>query len=315
MSVLDTIKNINVPIPSNLKLKLEKHAPDICVGAGIVLIVGSAVYACAKTVKAHEVIVEADKEIKDIKYGEEVANGEDGFDAKAARNERMKVYRRTGFELTKCYGPAIVGGAIGISLILKGHSIEKQRNLALTSAYAGLLANYKAYRDKVKAELGEDKEFDIYSGASRETVEYVDEDGKKKKEKNAAVIHDTGEGHSQYARVFGPECKDWSKNPMANLNFLRSKQAFANEKLKAKGHLFLNEVYESLGFPEVPEGQIVGWIYDPRKDIDGREGDDYIDFGFYDKVFTSEAVREFINGAEPCVWLDFNVDGVVWELI
>ena len=96
---------------------------------------------------------------------------------------------------------------------------------------------------------------------------------------------------------------------------MKSKQAFANEKLKAKGHLFLNEVYESLGFPEVPEGQIVGWIYDPRKDIDGREGDDYIDFGFYDKVFTSEAVREFINGAEPCVWLDFNVDGVVWDLI
>ncbi len=315
MGILSKVKDINLPIPAKVKLTLQKHAPDICIGAGIVLVVGSAVYACKKTIDAKDILEEADKDLKDIAYGEEIADGDEGFDAKVARSERMKVYRRTGIELAKCYGPSIIGGTIGIGLILKGHDIEKDRNIALTGAYASLLANYQAYRENVKKEIGEDKEFDIYSGASRETVEYVDEDGKKKKEKNTAVIHDDGMGHSPYARLFGPECKDWSKNPGANLTFLRTQQRFANQKLHAEGYLFLNEVYEMLGFPRTPEGQIVGWMWDPRKEIEENSGDDYVDFGMYEKVFTSIAAREFINGAEPCVWLDFNVDGVIYDLI
>lgn len=315
MGILSKVKDIKLPIPAKVKLTLQKHAPDICIGAGIVLVVGSAVYACKKTIDAKDILEEADKDLKDIAYGEDIADGDEGFDAKVARSERMKVYRRTGIELAKCYGPSIIGGTIGIGLILKGHDIEKDRNIALTGAYASLLANYQAYRENVKKEIGEDKEFDIYSGASRETVEYVDEDGKKKKEKNTAVIHDDGMGHSPYARLFGPECKDWSKNPGANLTFLRTQQRFANQKLHAEGYLFLNEVYEMLGFPRTPEGQIVGWMWDPRKEIEENSGDDYVDFGMYEKVFTSIAAREFINGAEPCVWLDFNVDGVIYDLI
>lgn len=315
MGILSKVKNINIPIPSKVKLTLQKHAPDICIGAGIVLVVGSAVYACKKTLDAKDILEEADKDLKDIKYGEDIADGDEGFDAKVARSERLKVYRRTGIELAKCYGPSIIGGTVGIGLILKGHNIEKDRNIALTGAYASLLANYQAYREKVKKEVGEDKEFDIYSGASRETVEYTDEDGKKKKEKNAAVIVDDGSGHSQYARLFGPECRDWSKSPGANLTFLRTQQQFANQKLRSEGHLFLNDVYRALGFPDTPEGQIVGWMWDPRKEIEENSGDDYVDFGMYEKVFTSIAAREFVNGAEPCVWLDFNVDGVIYDLI
>jgi hypothetical protein len=312
MDILSKFKNINLPIPTKIKVKLDKHTPDILIGTGIVLVIGGAVYACKKTLTAHEALEDAEARLKDIKYGEDKADGHPDFDAKAARGERIKVYRETGFELAKCYGPSVVAGVVGIGLILKGHGIEKDRNVALTGAYAGLLANYQAYREKIKAEIGEDKERDIYSGATRETVEYTDENGKTKKDKNAAVFHDDGSGHSPYSRIFDPVNKNWSPNPGDNFRFLKLQQSFANDKLRAEGVVFLNDVYQMLGYPRSTEGQIVGWIWDP--DVN-HEGDDVIDFGIFDKAYKSQVVRDFINGYEPCIWLDFNVDGVVYDLL
>lgn len=311
MGMLDKIKNINVPIPPKLKLKLEKYAPDICIVGGIALVVVSAVYACKKTIDAHEILEEATQDLNDIKYNEDTAKGNPEFNAKEARHDRLVVYRNAGIELAKCYGPSVVGGAVGIGLILKGNSIQNERNAALTSAYAGLLANYQAYRSMVKQEIGEDKERDIYAGMTRENIEYVDEDGKTKKEKNAAVIHDDGSGHSQYSRVFDATSSLWNPSPGRNFETLHLQQTFANNKLRADGYLFLNDVYQMLGFPRTSEGQIVGWVWDP----DDENRDSHIDFGIFDKAYKSQIVRDFINGYEPCIWLDFNVDGVIYDLI
>ena len=68
----------------------------------------------------------------------------------------------------------------------------------------------------------------------------------------------------------------------------------------------LNEVYEMLGFPRTPQGQLVGW----SKKIDKNAK---IDFGIYD--ISDESKRLFINGYEPGIWLDFNVQGDVLQYI
>jgi hypothetical protein len=52
---------------------------------------------------------------------------------------------------------------------------------------------------------------------------------------------------------------------------------------------------------------MVGWI-------DGGDGDGYVDFGIYDIAAVNNR-REFINGYEPSIILDFNVDGVIWDKI
>ena len=178
-NLLANISKVKLPIPPTMALKLKKHAPDIMVVGGIALVVGGAVWACKNSVKAHDILEEANEKIKNINYGEDVANGDEGFDEKAARKERMAVYRDLGMDLAKCYGPAIIVGTTGIGLILGAHKIEKNRNLALTSAYAGLLANYNSYRDRIRQEIGEEKERDIYSGAKTETITVIDEDGNK----------------------------------------------------------------------------------------------------------------------------------------
>ena len=91
--------------------------------------------------------------------------------------------------------------------------------------------------------------------------------------------------------------------------YLRRQQDWANEKLKQKGHLFLNEVYDMLGINRTRAGQVVGWIYDENND----KGDNFVDFGIYD--INSERKRAFVNGDERSILLDFNVDGVIYDKI
>ena len=293
-----------------VKVLAKKHAPEamVIVGAGIV--VASAVIACKNTVEASDVLSEADDAIKTINYGREIAGDDDDFDDRKARR---KVYRHVTKQMIRLYGPSVAGAAIGFGLIFGSHKIIKDRNTALTLAYSNLLANYTAYRDRVRDELGDDREFALYTGAEKRDIVVEDEDGKQKKIKNADVVHDDGSGHSIYARIFDEGCSNWSRNPVANLDFLRRQQNFANDKLRCEGVLFLNDVYQMLGLPRTPAGQIVGWVWDPNNDK--HVGDNYVDFGIYDNLYRDQAKRDFINAAEPCIWLDFNVDGVVYDLL
>ena len=112
---------------------------------------------------------------------------------------------------------------------------------------------------------------------------------------------------SQYARFFDETSPYWYKNPEMNLFFLLAQQNHANEKLKARGYLFLNEVYDMLGMPRTKAGQIVGWVYKENN----TDGDNYVDFGIY----RTEQNAKFVNGFENSVLLDFNVDGPVFDKI
>ena len=312
-AIIKRIQSIPMPAWANkAKIKLEKNAPDIMVVVGAAIVVGSAIYACTKTMEAHDILEEANEELEDIKYGLESADGNPEFDEKAARKERMKVYGRMATGLGRCYGPAIIGGATGLGLMLGAHKILKDRNTAITMAYANLLASYNSYRASVREELGEEREFMLRTGSKLQEIESVDENGEVTTQ-NAMVVHDDGSMHSIYARIFDEANINWSRKPSDNLTFIKSQQCFANDKLRAEGFLFLNDVYQMLGFPRTSEGQIVGWIWDPNDEIDDG-GDNLVDFGIFSNAFQKAEIRDFINGYEPCIWLDFNVDGVIYDL-
>jgi hypothetical protein len=110
---------------------------------------------------------------------------------------------------------------------------------------------------------------------------------------------------SPYACFFNEDSVAWTKNPECNKMFLRQQQNYANEKLRQRGYLFLNEVYDMLGIPRTKAGQCIGWIYDEKNPI----GDNYVDFGIYDRIHN----QSFVNGYEDSVLLDFNVDGNILD--
>lgn len=312
MAITSILKYVKIP-PSMAKiaLKAKQHAPEIMVITGAVLVVGSTVSACKATLKAHEVLEKANESLEEVETALETCD-EETYSPEDAKTDRRNVYIKTGWELAKIYGPSIICGVVGLGLMLGAHKILRGRNAALTLAYTNLLSSFNKYRKRVSDELGEDKEKLLAAGAEQTDISVVKEDGTVEDVKNASVVRNAN-GLSPYARVFDESNSNWSKNPSTNLFVLRSHQNYANEKLQAEGFLFLNDVYRLLGFPCTPEGQIVGWVYDPEnKDHDG---DNYVDFGIYDLLYKGKEKAEFINGYEPCIWLDFNVDGVVYDLI
>ena len=108
-----------------------------------------------------------------------------------------------------------------------------------------------------------------------------------------------------YSRIFDDSCPMWTKDPEYNKLFILQQQKYANELLRKNGYLFLNEVYDMLGFARTKAGQIVGWIYNDK--IENQ-----IDFGIFSNDGPS---RNFINGLRNNILLTFNVDGDIWEKI
>ena len=138
----------------------------------------------------------------------------------------------------------------------------------------------------------------------------VDEKGKEKKvKKDIQVVDYDRPGESEYARFFDDGNTGWDENPEFSLQFLIRQQNWANELLNHRGYVFLNEVYDMLGIPRTKAGQIVGWVKNNKDD----NADHYIDFGIFN--VNRPKSRDFVNGYENVILLDFNVDGPILDLI
>lgn len=302
--------------------KVKKHSPEILIAAGVVGTVASTVMACKATMKVKDIIDESKGNIEavhntiaKVENGEKVLYAEeDGtqveYTLETGKKDLAVVYVQTGFKFVKLYGPAIALGTLSLAAILKSNSILNKRNAALAAAYATIDKSFKEYRGRVVERFGEalDKEL-RYNIKSKEVEEIVvNEDGTESVVKKDIEVVDPNM-YSDYARMFDDGCSGWTKDPEYNLMFLKDQQRYANDLLKSRGHLFLNEVYDMLGIPRCKAGQVVGWIYDEKHPV----GDNFVDFGIYD--IHKPANRDFVNGYERTILLDFNVDGNIMDMI
>lgn len=180
--------------------------------------------------------------------------------------------------------------------------------MALAAAYTTIDKCFKDYRGRVVERFGEEIDKELRYNIKSKEIETVkkNDDGTEEVIKEDAVTAELN-SESDYARIYDDGCYGWSKDPAANLQVLKKTQAFANQKLKEQGFLFLNDVYKMLNILPTKAGQVVGWIYDEKNPI----GDNYVDFGLYD--IHDERKRAFINGIERNVILDFNVDGNILD--
>lgn len=289
--------------------KMKKHSPEILLVAGIVGGVTSAVMACKATLKINDVLDDTKETVEKIHTAKNDESLADRYTEKDANKDLAKVYFQTGVKLTKLYGPSIVLGALSVGSILTSNNIMRKRNVALAAAYTAIDTGFKKYRGEVVERFGKRVDYELKHGIKAMEIEetMVDEDGNETVVKKTVDV--VSSEPSEYSKFFDEYSDYWEKDPEYNLMFLRSQQAAANDRLKAKGYLFLNEVYNMLGIPETKAGQVVGWIYDKKNPI----GDGYVDFGIYDVYNTAK--REFINGYNRSILLDFNVDGNILELM
>lgn len=305
---------------NNVSFKMKKHSPEILMVAGVAGVVVSAVMACKATLKVDAIMDETKEKMDKIHKAEEdgvTESGEDYF-VEDAKKDTAIVYAQTGFKLVKTYAPAVAIGTLSIASILASNNILRKRNVALAAAYATVDKSFKEYRNRVIEKFGQEVDRELKYNIKAEkvpTIEVDEETGKEKKvKKNAFVVNPSDV--SGYARFFEKYTVDedgnsilnphWEPNNEYNIMFIKAQENYANDLLRAKKRLFLNDVYEMLGLPRTKAGQVVGWVYDE----DNPVGDNYVDFGMY---ADNLSYSDFANGLDPAILLDFNVDGNVWE--
>ena len=312
MKNLSILKNTVTRTFHKVGFQLKKHSPEILVVAGVVGTVASAVMACKATTKVSGILDDAKTQIDQVKtvLADESVPAEK-YSEEDSKKDIAIIYANTGVKLAKLYGPSVLLGVLSIISMLASNNILRKRNVALAAAYTAVDRGFKEYRGRVIERFGEELDKELkYNLKAREVEEVVvDENGKETTVKK--TIHTTDidpsdpNSYSQYARFYDDGCTGWEKDSEHNLFFLKCQQNYANELLRSRGYLFLNEVYDMIGVPRSKAGQVVGWRYDEKNPT----GDNYVDFGIFD--IHNEKSRDFVNGYERTILLDFNVDGEI----
>ena len=317
----------------------RKYSPEILMVAGCVLVPAAVVLsivatkrvgrvtASAKelTILAKENLVTSERRVArceedaaSVQLSEEQANSM--YDQCLAElSQYRKEYILSELEyfrsVAAVYLPTVVVTLAAMACVVGPYVILKRRNVALIAAYKIVDESFKRYRERVISEYGSEKDRQYRYGLTEEstTVSTTDKNGKTvlTEEKSLAPI--LGYQPSMYSKLFDECNPNWTNDASYNRYFLHCQQNVLNQKLATDGHLFLNQVYEALGFGHTSPGAVVGWIY--KSEV----GDQCVDFGMFDFNDVAYGVAErkaaFINGYEKSILLDFNVDGVIYDKI
>jgi hypothetical protein len=280
-------------------LILKKNSPHLFFAGGLLGSVTSTVLACRATLKLESTVDEIKDDIKEVKArrdnpGLATLVGRD-YTERDYIHDITYVYGKSAKRLIKLYGPSVVLGVASAGALTGSHVQLTRRNSALTATAAALSKAYDDYRERVRAEVGEDKELALHRAITEQKVEI---DGKKE---TVSIVDPNG--LSAYSRVFDEVSPEWQKDAELNYIFVKTQQNYANHLLQARGHVFLNEIYDALGLERSRAGAVVGWV------LNG-EGDGHIDFGLH---LAHNA--KFVDGNERSAWLDFNVDGIIYDKI
>ena len=291
-------------------LKIKKHSPEILLATGTVGVVASTVMACKATLKVEEIVDEAKEKIDTIHQVSADPAMTEKYSEEDGKKDLAIVYTQTAVKFIKLYGPSVTIGVASLACMIGSNRILNKRNAALAAAYAAVDKSFKEYRGRVIERFGKQMDRELRYNIKAQEIEEttVDANGKETITKKTVDVMDPN-SYSQYAIVFDDSNEGWDPDPERSKYFLIQQQNWANERLKSRGHLFLNEVYDMLGAKRTKAGAQVGWVYDEKN----CEGDNFVDFGIFDT--NSPNARDFVNGIEKVIVLDFNVDGYILDMI
>lgn len=289
-----------------------KHAPKIMVGTGVALMGASVVVACKESTKAEELHEEFERRMSIVeKEKDRAAKKEIIYTAKNEREDITLICAQTAAKYIRNYWKTIALFGAGALLVFGGHHILTRRNLALAAAYKGLNESFKAYRGRIVDEFGKDVDYNALHGFKMQDIVTTDDSGNDVTE--SVKVLDP-EASSIYSILWDDMYStEWTPNPNTNMLLLEGKERCWTDVLHTRGYVHLDEVYRDLGvWGRIGEDKqkaatAVGWVLGC--------GDDYVSFGLRKDAVINPAKAEFINGLEPSILLDFNVDGIIHDLL
>lgn len=298
---LKSLAKVAASKASRQLLVLQKHSPTIMFVAGVAGVVGTIYLTARATLKLEEIVSDTKD---DLAIAADISERENETEG-AVAGRKAVVYGQAFIKLAKLYAPAATCGAVSIALLTRSHVVLTNRNTGLLAAYAAIDKGFKEYRKRVIAELGEEKDTEFrYGLQDRDIIEET---------KNGPVVKRTRDvvpNASIYAQWFDDSNRNWTNRQEKNYFFLRQAQNYANDRLQARGHIFLNEVYDLLGMERTQAGQVVGWV------LGNKDGDNVVDFGLdLDLDDNDRAFRVRLEGRADIFLVDFNVDGPIWDMI
>lgn len=299
-------------------LIVYKHMPQILFGAGVLTGAGALIETARGTTKIDDIFSRKETRLAKI----DAIMIDDTYTEEDRQKDILKTKAIMCVDLAKAYAPATILYAASVTCFLGGHHILAQRYAATAAALTATTKAFNGYRGNVKDELGDEADWRFLHGIKAEELDKVTITDEKGETKEITVVKrsDIGKNpndYSMYAKVFKKGNDYWQGESSYNMWFLKKVQNQMNDKLLARrnhehgGYLFLNEVYEALGFSSTKAGAVVGWYIPKEGAEDDNNGDYYVDFG----IFSKNGSVRFINDEEDSIILDFNVRGSIYDLL
>lgn len=303
---LQGIKNAVTSRLGRQLLVTQKHSPKILFAAGVVGVAATVVLASRATLKLDKILEEAENSKLDAERARSL--GRDDYTDMDFRKDVVLINTKLLIKLAKVYGPAVVMGLASIAALTGSHVVLNRRYAAVTAAYGALDQGFRRYREKVVEAFGVEKDAEFrYDLVDKEIVE---EDETGQMINTIKALKNDANPDGLYSFLFDKTTSsNWNREWGYNQVFLQCQQNYMNDLLRSRGHVFLNEVLDALGLARTKAGAVTGWVLDCCE----GGGDNCIDFG----VFEGDQWKalQFVNGKERSIWLNFNVDGVIWDKI
>lgn len=296
-------------------LFLKAHAPEILVGSGIVGFGVTVVGACKATSKAHDILEAKEEALTD----NDDALKDELITKKEYDDNVRQINRNAKWMLVKAYTPTATGLAVSVILVLGGYRMINGRLVKTAAAYKILEDGFGRYRENVRDEFGEETDWRMLNTIRPERLEAAEKEREANRELEAdkkrkkRTRDKCRTAHQEvYSKFFDQYSDRWRRSwtPQQVWEYLVQKEREANDMLRIRKHIFLNEVYDLLGLDRTEEGAVVGWI------LTKGNPNSFVDFGL--RTMPEEERRRFLSAErneDIKIWLHFNPDGLIYNMI
>ena len=308
MGIFDGIKCF----AGKAKITAVNHAPQIMFGFGMTCMVAGIGLTIAKSVNPDEEVIEAKEALEEAKAREvEVSDAEGSV-------YTTKDYKKDIFDYKFCLlcayakNYALPMGLFGLSIGgFTGSYVTLNSRLGLTTAALGFTtASFSKYRKAVAERFGEEVDKELLFNLGEPKLIQDAETGDIDYELPEALDTLPEEGLN---RFFDATSRFWDKSPDINLMTVKLKQKEANTKLRARGYMTLNDVFNIFDLPKSKMGQYIGWIYDPNKECQIIV-DIYNKGTYVQKYSDILGCEDDVYDGDNVLYLHFNASEVVTKL-
>lgn len=297
-------------------LQIQKHSPEILFVCGVLSFAGTIAATYMAASHAEEILEKHKERLAEAEKAKQVTEEEPEqyeYDEDLYLEDRRNAHLKMAVDFGKTFAPVAGLSALSLCCFFSAVRILNNRYTGAVAAFNAVTGAFATYRKRVIDEHGEIWDRHYMYGTELEAVDVTDVDENGKKHKHKEVV-EHGAPNKELAMSMDATCRFldssnkevWDPNPSICMMNLRTAQNFLTDRLNDKGHLFLNEVYEYLGFPQTPEGALLGWI--------SKDRNAYVDLGF-GNADRDQFIRDFINGYNDSLMLKFNYDGIIWDRI